>query len=397
MRIVLVSTRFPLPAWRGQQARTMEWLQALGKDKLICVCPRPGTVGLVDDPALENIRIVTYETGFFGRIDAVVTGCVLGSMPLQEGLYATRAARVALRVALRSERPDLVIIQMVRCSWAEDVIESEAPGTPILFDAIDAMGLHFTRAAETFNPMIRPLARLEAGRCRRREQDLASKAALTVAVAGRDLAALGAPAGCGLAIPVSGKETSAIRDAASAPTILLSGNLGYRPTVEAARWFGSEVWPRVKAAVPEARWVLAGARPARRVSALAALDGVEVYGDVEDLGVFMAQAWVAIAPMASGSGVPMKVLEAWSAGLPVVAHPWTVAGLEVSSRCAVRQAEGAGEWIRALGELLGDREERETLAALGLDAWNRDYHPEVIAERIREAVDTAAGSHRRPV
>ncbi len=374
----------------------MEWLRALGKDELVCVCPRPGTAGLGDDPALKNIRFVTYETGVLGRVDAVVTGCVLGSMPLQEGLYATRAARVALRVALRAERPDLVIIQMVRCSWAEEVIELEAPGTPILFDAIDAMGLHFSRAAETFNPLIRPLARLEAGRCRRRELDMASKAALTVAVADRDLAALEAPAGIGLAIPVSGTVTSGIRDVASAPTILLSGNLGYRPTVEAARWFGAEVWPLVKAAIPEARWILAGARPARSVSALAALNGVEIHADVADLGGFMAQAWVAIAPMASGSGVPMKVLEAWSAGLPVVAHPWTVAGLDDSSWSAVRQAESAEEWAGALIELLGDRKERDTLAALGLEAWNRGYHPEVIAERIREAVETAVLPKRQP-
>ena len=157
-----------------------------------------------------------------------------------------------------------------------------------------------------------------------------------------------------------------------------------------------ELTSLVKAAIPEARWILAGARPARSVSALAALNGVEIHADVADLGGFMAQAWVAIAPMASGSGVPMKVLEAWSAGLPVVAHPWTVAGLDDSSWSAVRQAESAEEWAGALIELLGDRKERDTLAALGLEAWNRGYHPEVIAERIREAVETAVLPKRQP-
>ena len=51
---------------------------------------------------------------------------------------------------------------------------------------------------------------------------------------------------------------------------------------------------------------------------LAAADGVELHADVPDLGPFFARAWVAIAPMETGSGVPMKVLEAMAAGCAIV-------------------------------------------------------------------------------
>ncbi|MCK5379722.1 MAG: glycosyltransferase [Acidobacteria bacterium] len=386
-----MTTRFPLPAWRGQQVRAVEWLKALGDHRLICVCSRPETADSAQNPGLGQVRFVTYEDSKLGRVGAALTGSGLGPMPLQEGMYATRAAKAAVLEAIRAEPPDLVIIQMVRCAWAAELIKLEAPGTPILFDGIDAMGLHFSRAADTFNPVLRPFVRLEAARCRRREQFLASLATLTVAVAERDVEALGVPEGRGRAIPVSGKTTGSAGNPASAPTVLLSGNLGYRPTVEAARWFGAEVWPDVRSAVPDARWVLAGARPAGAVRALADVPGVEIHSDVPDLGPFLTESWVAIAPMASGSGVPMKVLEAWSAGVPVVAHPWTAAGLDAAGRGAIRQAESADEWVGALVELLGDRETRETLAEGGRAAWERCYRPERVAEQIREAVDTARG------
>jgi glycosyltransferase involved in cell wall biosynthesis len=137
--------------------------------------------------------------------------------------------------------------------------------------------------------------------------------------------------------------------------------------------------------------VLAGARPAQAVRRLAELPGVEVHGDVPELAPFLARASVAIAPMASGSGVPMKVLEAWAAGVPVVAHPWAAAGLASADEPAVEVAEDPAQWIEALMRLLGDEQAAAKLAARGRAEWLATYHPDCVAEAVREAVNLAAG------
>ena len=387
MRILIVTSRYPYPTWRGNQVRTAEWLEALQDHELVLMSP--SNQGLRDDPRLARlgVRLRSYSTGMVQRPLAIAASQVSGH-PIQEGLYATGSGRRAVERELRDWRPDLVVVQMVRCAWAGDVVQRLETETPVLFDAIDAMGLHFERAAQSVPWALRGIYRREAARCRARETALARCAALTTAVSARDLRAIATNRA--LVVPVAARESPAATPSERAPAVLLSGNLGYRPTVEGAEWFAREVWPEVRRQVPGAIWTLAGARPAPSVRRLSRIEGVFVHPNVPDLAPYLGAAAVAIAPMATGSGVPMKVLEAWAAGVPVVGHPWMAGGVESEARAAMVVAESAEEWRCALISLLSDREKARKRIALGREAWRRWYHPEAVARLIRRAVEIAA-------
>jgi glycosyltransferase involved in cell wall biosynthesis len=179
---------------------------------------------------------------------------------------------------------------------------------------------------------------------------------------------------------------------AGPPTVVLSGNLGYRPTVRAARWFADRVWPGVRERVPSARWVLAGARPAAAIRRLASRPGIDVRGDVADLGRELRQATVAVAPMASGSGVAIKMLEAMAAGVAVVADPWSAAGLEDPAAVAVAVDEKG--WVDTVSLLLSDVVAMRDQAQRGTELWRDHYEPGRVALKIREAVAAALEGDR---
>lgn len=387
MRILLVTSRFPLPPWRGNQLRTTQWLDALADHECLLLCP-PGT-GSKEDCLQAEFRPLPHSlvVGLLELLTAVVRG-----RPAQEGLYDSRAAKRVVAETAADWRPDVAVVQMVRCGWAMDAIREAAPMLPVLFDAIDCMALHYERAASFAGMMTRPAYHLEAGRCRRREGELVEHAAVTTAVSGRDLRALGAGSR-GLVVPVTGgSEVKPGVEFDGGTTVLLSGNLGYRPTVRAALWFADRVWPKLLDLVPSARWILAGARPAPAVQRLASLPGIEVHGDVDDLGSFLNRAAVAIAPMASGSGVPIKILEAMAAGVPVVVDPWSADGLEDPS--AVVVADGEAAWVDALQGLLGDPRVAAAQAVKGYEAWCADYQPGRVRARILDAVRVACSRNR---
>jgi len=383
MRILLIASRYPLPSWRGNQVRTIEWLEALDGHQRLLLCPRP---------ALSASGTVPCETQFFkrshvargrGLVRALTTG-----RPLQEGLYDTPAARRAVAETSARWKPDIVVIQMVRCAWALEALTDSIPSCRVVFDAIDSMTLHFARAADAAAPPLRSALRGEAARCRRLEKELVGAAHMTTAVSRRDLEALGTLPGCGRVVPVAGREIPGTVAPTEGSVVLLSGNLGYRPTVRGALWFAREIWPELRRRVPGVRWVLVGARPGAAVRRLGSLPGIEVHADVPDLAPYFAAARVAVAPMSTGSGVPMKVLEAMAAGLPVVADPWAAAGLEEPT--AVAAAGPAREWVTRLEHICTDAEAARQLARAGHDLWRRVYHPDRVAERIREAVEAAA-------
>jgi len=160
--------------------------------------------------------------------------------------------------------------------------------------------------------------------------------------------------------------------------IVMTGNLGYAPNVDAAVWFAAEVLPLVQREVPGAHFVLAGARPAPAVQALAERPGVVVTGWMEDLRDALAAAEVAVAPLRIASGLQNKVLEALSMATPMVTTSWANEGLRMPDD-VVRIADGPPAFAQAVVTLLLDRAQAEGMAARAREfivrewSWERHF------------------------
>lgn len=156
---------------------------------------------------------------------------------------------------------------------------------------------------------------------------------------------------------------NAAAGAAERADIVFVGSMNYHANIDAAVWMAREVWPAVRLQNPALRLCLVGCDPAPEVRALSAVEGVVVTGTVEDLRPYYGRALAAVAPLRSGSGTRLKILEAMAAGVPVVSTTLGAEGLEVQPGRDFIVADSAAEMSRALLDLARDAGARQRLIA----------------------------------
>lgn len=155
--------------------------------------------------------------------------------------------------------------------------------------------------------------------------------------------------------------------------IAFTGNLEFPPNITAVTWFRDHVWNKVRGEFADLEWRIIGKNP-RAVDALVqGTPGVNVMGPVDDAVAELAQCQVAIAPILSGSGTRLKILEAWAAGTPVVSTRLGAEGLPVQQDNQVALADTPEDFAGKLIELLRDPIRRTRLGTAGRRLYEQAF------------------------
>jgi polysaccharide biosynthesis protein PslH len=283
-------------------------------------------------------------------------------------------------------------------------VPPQTPGVPVVLDNHNIEYRIPQRLSETSaNPALRLYAGREWPKLRDCERDAVRRADLTLCVSEEDASGLRdlAPSKADAIAPVPiGVDTDYFAPAARTPnsrTLLTIGTMYWPPNVDGMLWFHAEVWPRVRAKVPDARLNVVGAKPVAAIRALAAPDsGIRVTGSVPDVRPYAEDCGAFIVPLLSGSGMRVKILNALAMGLPVVSTTLGAEGIGVEDGKHLLLADAPEAFADALfrllrgepelGERLGDAGRRLMEARYSWDAVGRELLA-LYARRVLPAYD----------
>ena len=146
------------------------------------------------------------------------------------------------------------------------------------------------------------------------------------------------------------------------------GSMDWLANIQAVEFFVGEVYPRIRRALPEVRFVVIGRNPPKSMRDLAKNDtSITVTGSVEDVRPHLKECDLMVVPLLSGGGTRIKILESMAMGVPVVSTTIGAEGLELESGVHLEVVDQATEFADRTIDLLGNMQRRRRLAEAAYD------------------------------
>lgn len=119
-------------------------------------------------------------------------------------------------------------------------------------------------------------------------------------------------------LPMAGQE-KCLPDFSMRQHFIAIGNFRHEPNWDSVLWLKHQLWPMIRAQLPQAELHIYGAYPPPKATQLHnAKEGFHIKGWANDAAVVMQQARVCLAPLRFGAGIKGKLMDAMSSGTPSV-------------------------------------------------------------------------------
>lgn len=413
MRVLHLTTEFPWPATSGGPVRTLSQLRIIASlpevSSITLLSVRETDVPARDVQALEDdfrrdsgpskLKVVPpvfhpiHLFDFKRYVPKVVALRAMG-VPYLAGKWDSRALRRALRRELERTEIDVAYIDHLGMARYLPVIHAARPRCRTVLDQHNVESDFFKQFALEKTGPKKVIAQMEYRLARRFEERALRSVDAVVAISAEDGKHFESLAGIkATVVPVVLPFRRKTRTAPSSNRLCYVGSLRWKPNVLGLDWFCQEVWPLVRRRVPDATLEIAGVglSPDPITGALPVPDawrvqGVETVGFLPDLEPLYDRAVAMIAPIVGGSGVRMKLLEGFRAGVPVVTTPDGAFGLPLEDGREALIARDPEAFAARVERVLRDAALRDTLRDHAYEFLDAHHSLEVAARSMRSAL-----------
>ena len=360
--VLFLAHRSPFPPDRGDKIRAYNVLKYLSERKRVHLLAFADDRRDLDDGGLVSLT-ASRQILWRGKSRVVATLEALAQCkPASLTAFDDTAMRRAAAEVLTREAVDTIYVfsgQMAQYVPADFVGR-------VIMDFCDMDSLKFADYAKDAHGPMRWLMAREAARLQAFEQATASRVDASLFVSAAEAQLFRVKTGAtNVQVVENGIDTDFFDPDATfdvvdqaGPLIVFTGQMDYRPNVEAVTWFALDILPAIRAAHPAVRFAIVGRDPTDAVGALAS-EAVIVTGEVADVRGWLAAAACVVAPLKLARGIQNKVLEAMAMARPVVASGPAAEGIDHGG--TILSGNDADAIVQAVIDVLGDQDRADAL------------------------------------
>jgi polysaccharide biosynthesis protein PslH len=140
------------------------------------------------------------------------------------------------------------------------------------------------------------------------------------------------------------------------PSLFHIGSLEWTPNQEGLVWFLDNCWNAIHIKYPTLKFYVAGRNAPLWLQKKLEAPNVVFEGEVTDAYEFMNSKSIMVAPLYSGSGMRIKIIEGMALGKPIVTTPVGTEGISTTSGKNIIVADDAAGFNKAIFELIEKRD-----------------------------------------
>jgi glycosyltransferase involved in cell wall biosynthesis len=388
MKILWVKAGKILPVDTGGRIRSYNIMRHLAaRNELIFLSYYPGERDEVYERELAERfpGAVSFPAGApAGRVGQAMHYLTRlpGSAPYAVAKFTAPSVMEAVQLLVDHERPDVAVCDFLAASLN---FPEPLPVPSVLFQHNVESALWNRQAKHERNPVKRAVFAIEAAKMRRYEQATVARFPHVVAVSENDRTLMSAMTDQSrITVVPTGVDTAAYRTDAAVgqdkPTVMFLGSMDWPANIDGVELFCEQIWPKVVAVMPEARFQVVGRNPAPRTQRLAS-DSVEIVGGVKSVMPYLQSAAVFVVPLRIGGGTRLKIYEAMAAQRAIVSTSIGAEGLDYRDGMDIVIADEPEAFAAEVIRLLRDREARvklgrgagETAARFDWEAVSKEF------------------------
>jgi polysaccharide biosynthesis protein PslH len=353
MRILTISSRIPDKNGRGDQKVSFYRIDYLIKCKylveLVCFENKKSDLEAKKILQKKGVRLHLIKFNIIEIFFSLIKSIFDKNLPFQCALYKSKKFTEKVKSLYKSKNFKAIYCIMVRVapniSWYKGIL---------FLEMIDSLGLNFTRRFLASKGIKKLFFYIESQKIAKYEKKLANRSQKSFITSEIDKKKIESPQV--EVIPLGTDIYQKPRRYSRCPKIIFSGNMFYKPNIDAIIWFSKYCWNDILNARPDSKLIILGSNPDKKVISLKKnYSSIIITGRVSSVYNVLSKATVSIAPMLNGSGMQSKILESMACAIPVITTQIGLGDIKAKINYDLLVADTPAEFVKKIILLINSK------------------------------------------